>query len=227
MNYYEHLANIMRALAHPARLEILAILARQPACVNTLVSLSGHRQANVSQHLSLLREAGLVSFSRMGRRTRYALARPLVMQLIAAARKYLEPGLMESGEVASEREQWPITWYGIRREQIEWHPAVVVERCTGCGLCVITCDQGVLAFDQEQNIPVVAAPDMCPVGCTTCATICVQDALEFPHAGYLRQAIRQNKLLSQAKDLLYAVREKVDIKSCQNVMGAMRLPGAH
>jgi DNA-binding transcriptional ArsR family regulator/NAD-dependent dihydropyrimidine dehydrogenase PreA subunit len=227
MNYYEHLANIMRALAHPARLEILAILARQPACVNTLVSLSGHRQANVSQHLSLLREAGLVSCSRMGRRSRYVLASPLIMQLIAAARKYLEPNLLESGEGASEHEQWPITWYGIRREQIEWHPAVVAERCTGCGLCVITCDQDVLAFDYERNIPVVVAPAMCPVGCTTCATICLQDALEFPQTGYLRQAIRQNKLLGQAKDLLNAVREKYDVELCQSVMGAKCLPCAH
>ena len=218
MNSYEHLANIMRALSHPTRLEILAILARQPAYVNTLVSLSGHRQANISQHLSLLREAGLVSFFRIGRRSRYALTGPLIMQVIEAARKYLEPNLMGPGEGTDEHERWPLTWHGIRREQIEWHPAVVAERCIGCGLCVITCDREVLAFDYERNIPVVAAPALCPVGCTTCATICVQDAVEFPDTGFLRQAIRQNKLLGQAKDLLDTIRKKYDVKLCQNVV---------
>jgi DNA-binding transcriptional ArsR family regulator/NAD-dependent dihydropyrimidine dehydrogenase PreA subunit len=176
MNYYEHLANIIRTLAHPARLEILAILSRQPACVNTLVSLSGHRQANVSQHLSLLREAGLVSYSRMGRRSRYALAQPMVMQVVGAAQKYLSANLLEVGAVDIENGKLPLTWYGTRHEQIEWYPAVIAERCTGYELCVVTCDQEVLAFDYARSIPVVAAPVMCPVGCTTCATICGQDA---------------------------------------------------
>ena len=160
MNYYEHLANIMRALAHPARLEILAILARQPACVNTLVSLSGHRQANISQQRSLLRKAGLVSYSMMGRRSRYALARPLIMQLIVASRRYLESNLLEYLQETIENGKFPITWYGIPLNQIEWHPTFVLERCASYGLGVTTCDQKVFAIDYKRDTPGVVSPDL-------------------------------------------------------------------
>jgi ferredoxin len=51
-------------------------------------------------------------------------------------------------------------------------------------------------------VPVVVKPMMCMVGCTTCATICTRDAIEFPATGYIRQLIRDEKLLRQSKDML-------------------------
>lgn len=96
----------------------------------------------------------------------------------------------------------PNTWHGIPREQIQWNPSVVADRCVGCGLCVTSCGRGVYAFDYDQNRPVVSRPQMCMVGCTTCATLCTQDAIEFPSTGYIRQMIRKNRLLRHAKDQL-------------------------
>jgi ferredoxin len=60
---------------------------------------------------------------------------------------------------------------------------------------------------------------MCMVGCTTCATICTQDATEFPSTGYIRQLIRQKKLLRQSKDMLKANREKYDVSLRQTAAG--------
>lgn len=102
-------------------------------------------------------------------------------------------------------------WHGMPRSAIDWYPTVITDRCAGCGLCVTSCGRGVYAFDYEQNKPVVAVPQMCMVGCTTCATICLQDAIEFPSTGYIRQVIRQNKLLRQSKDVLKTNREKYDV----------------
>jgi Fe-S-cluster-containing hydrogenase component 2 len=76
----------------------------------------------------------------------------------------------------------------------------------------------VYGFDYAQNLPVVTKPQMCMVGCTTCATICTQDAIEFPSTGYIRQVIRKQKLLRQAKDQLKNSREKYDI-SLPNAKG--------
>jgi NAD-dependent dihydropyrimidine dehydrogenase PreA subunit len=95
-------------------------------------------------------------------------------------------------------------WHGIPRTQITWHPTVVSDRCVGDGMCVTSCGRGVFGFDVEANIPVVVAPDRCMVGCTTCATLCLADAIEFPSRGYVRQLIRSRKLLRQAKDMLNA-----------------------
>jgi DNA-binding transcriptional ArsR family regulator/NAD-dependent dihydropyrimidine dehydrogenase PreA subunit len=212
MEQYRELAKLMRALAHPVRLQILAILSWEPARVSDLIELTRRRQAYVSQHLALLREAGLLTCCREGLNVRYSLTKPAVVQVIQAASRYLGLELPEVRNETSQREYLNEVWYGIPREQIDWHPMVVVERCIGCGVCAISCRRDVFAFDYEQNWPVVVAPAMCTVGCMTCATICVQDVVEFPSPGSLRHAILQNKMLRQAKDLLWAGREKYDIK---------------
>lgn len=103
-------------------------------------------------------------------------------------------------------------WHGIPREEIQWSPTVVTDRCVGCGICVTSCGRGVYAFDYGQNKPVVVAPQMCMVGCTTCATTCPEDAIDFPSRGYIRQLIKQNKVLRQSKDMLRHNREKYDVK---------------
>jgi hypothetical protein len=50
------------------------------------------------------------------------------------------------------------------------------------------------------------------VGCTTCAAICLCDAIEFPATGYIRQLIRDRKIQTQAKNLLRDQPEKYDIR---------------
>jgi CDP-4-dehydro-6-deoxyglucose reductase len=102
-------------------------------------------------------------------------------------------------------------WHGIPRQEIDWHPTVVADRCIGCGLCVTSCGRQVYGFDYDANIAVVANPLNCMVGCTTCATICTQDAIEFPSTGSIRQLIKQRKLLRTAKDQLKAERARYDI----------------
>ena len=102
-------------------------------------------------------------------------------------------------------------WHGVPRDQIDWQPTVIADRCVGCGLCTTSCGRGVYGFDYEHNVAVVVNPIMCMVGCTTCATICTRDAIEFPSTGYIRQLIRDEKMLRQSKDMLRASREKYDV----------------
>lgn len=110
-------------------------------------------------------------------------------------------------------------WRGIPREQIDWLPTLVAERSIGCGLRATACGKNVYSFDYEANQPVVAAPQACMVGCTTCAVLCPQDALEFPSVGYVRQIIRKNKLVTQAKNMLRADPEKYDVRKRAPVAG--------
>ena len=74
MKAYRQHVKILRALAHPMRIQILEALARGPACVCELTDVTGRRQACVSQHLMLLRQIGLVKRTRMGLNMRYELA---------------------------------------------------------------------------------------------------------------------------------------------------------
>lgn len=103
------------------------------------------------------------------------------------------------------------TWHGIEGDEITWHPTVVAERCVGCGLCVTSCGRRVYAFDYERNLPVVIAANACMVGCTTCATLCVRDAIEFPLRGYARDLVRQHKLLRKSKGELLRDRPELDV----------------
>ena len=71
---YKVQAQLFRALAHPVRLRILDILARQEACVCHLTAILDQRQPYVSQQLATLREAGLVADRREGTLIYYRLA---------------------------------------------------------------------------------------------------------------------------------------------------------
>jgi MinD superfamily P-loop ATPase len=99
-------------------------------------------------------------------------------------------------------------WHGLPREQIMWFPTVIAERCVGCGLCVTGCGSGVYSFDYENKVVIVSKPLGCKVGCTTCRTTCVEDAIQFPDAEYLRDIITANHITDETKVTLYAYRDK-------------------
>ena len=69
-------AEILKTMASPRRLEILHRLAAGPCAVGPLADELGISQPNVSQHLAILRTAGLVEAERDGREVRYRLSDP-------------------------------------------------------------------------------------------------------------------------------------------------------
>jgi DNA-binding transcriptional ArsR family regulator len=81
----ERLAAIIKAMGHPARLRILERVAKGDPCVSRLEETLGYRQANVSQHLGVLRDRGLVVAQRRGNRTCYHLADSRISDIIRLA----------------------------------------------------------------------------------------------------------------------------------------------
>jgi len=70
----EELAMLTRALGHPARVRILRILVRKNACiVGALVDELPLSQSTVSQHLKVLKDAGLIRGSVDGPRICYCI----------------------------------------------------------------------------------------------------------------------------------------------------------
>jgi len=82
---YEQLAQIFRALGHPVRLGILAKTLSGEFCVTDLQEQLARRQANVSQHLAILRNRGLAAPERRGNKVCYRLADERIAQLIDLA----------------------------------------------------------------------------------------------------------------------------------------------
>ncbi|MEU9067950.1 metalloregulator ArsR/SmtB family transcription factor [Streptomyces sp. NPDC048306] len=89
--------DVIRVLGDPLRLRIVTLLARETLCTTHLVEETGARQTNLSNHMKVLREAGIVETEPCGRYTYYKL-RPEVMaglseqfaELAAAARTAAE-----------------------------------------------------------------------------------------------------------------------------------------
>ena len=94
-------AEVLKTLASPRRLEILHTLANGPMEVGRVAELIGATQPNVSQHLAVLRSAGVVEAERDGREVRYRLADPDVMVACGVMRGVLERRLTRLGEMAA------------------------------------------------------------------------------------------------------------------------------
>jgi DNA-binding transcriptional ArsR family regulator len=80
---YELQADILKTLANARRLEMAHLLADEPMTVGRLADRVALAQPNVSQHLALMRAAGVVEAERDGREVRYRLTDP---DIIAACR---------------------------------------------------------------------------------------------------------------------------------------------
>ena len=78
---FAQLARYFRALSEPIRLKILDALRSGPASVGQLTSALGCSQANVSKHLAVLMETGLVAREARGTSAYYRFAEPDVYQL--------------------------------------------------------------------------------------------------------------------------------------------------
>lgn len=85
MDGYDRTAAVLKALAHPVRLQIVAVLRQEEACVCHLETVLHQRQAAISQHLACLRDAGLVVDRREGMHVFYTLRDESIGVLVDAA----------------------------------------------------------------------------------------------------------------------------------------------
>ncbi|MBU0608241.1 MAG: metalloregulator ArsR/SmtB family transcription factor [Armatimonadetes bacterium] len=76
---------MFRALAHPARLQILMKIVEGELCVQDLQDDLERNQPNISQHLTVLRDRGLVIAERKGKRVCYRPADERIVELIKLA----------------------------------------------------------------------------------------------------------------------------------------------
>lgn len=82
-----HASHSLKAMAHPLRLEILCILGGSgEASVQDIVEQVGTSQSNISQHLSILREKGILASRKDANKVYYRVADPRILNLIGALR---------------------------------------------------------------------------------------------------------------------------------------------
>lgn len=84
------ISDVFDALAHPTRLEILDLLRDGEACVCHIQAMLSQRQAYISQHLNVLRHAGLVISRKDGLRVYYQVSDARLFEVIDGMKTFLQ-----------------------------------------------------------------------------------------------------------------------------------------
>ena len=95
-------AALFKALGHPARIRCLEVLAGGERSVGDLQPLVGIELSHLSQQLGVLRRAGLVASRKEGSSVVYAIKDPLLIELLAVARKFLLGSLDETRRLIAQ-----------------------------------------------------------------------------------------------------------------------------
>ena len=97
---YKLHASICHILANPKRLEIIDKLRARELSVTELVDAMEISQANLSQHLSIMRQRGIVTSRREGLNVFYTLSNPKIIQACDLMRQVLLEHLETAAELA-------------------------------------------------------------------------------------------------------------------------------
>ena len=77
----------MQAMAHPLRLKILCLVGSQELSVLEIVDAVGTSQSNISQHLAILRDHGILGARKEANKVFYRIGDPRVLQMISLTRQ--------------------------------------------------------------------------------------------------------------------------------------------
>jgi rhodanese-related sulfurtransferase/predicted transcriptional regulator len=115
---FEQFARIGSALSSDRRLEIIDLLLQAPRHVEALAQATGLSVANASQHLQVLRNAGLVTSEREGNRVFYRLSDPSVVKLWRTLQAVGQLRLAEVDRVVREFEISDAAGERVARDQV-------------------------------------------------------------------------------------------------------------
>jgi ArsR family transcriptional regulator len=103
----EYKASIFQALAHPTRIAILEVLREGEVSARAIQDRLGIEQANLSQHLAILRSRQIVVPRKDGNQVFYSLRNKALAKVLDMMRQYFQANLKDAvqmlGEVKAER----------------------------------------------------------------------------------------------------------------------------
>ena len=85
--HIETAARALKSIAHPLRLKILCVLGENEICVQDIVDTVGTSQSNISQHLAILRDKGVLQTRKDANRVYYRVGDQRTLQLIVLMRE--------------------------------------------------------------------------------------------------------------------------------------------
>jgi ArsR family transcriptional regulator len=98
-------ASIFRALSHPTRIAILEVLRDRELSARTIQEKLGVEQANLSQHLAILRSHQVVVNRKDGNQVFYSIRSPLLVEVLDIMRLYFQSSLTDAIQMLGEVER--------------------------------------------------------------------------------------------------------------------------
>ncbi len=102
-------ASVFQALAHPTRIAIVEVLRDGELSAGAIQEKLALEQANLSQHLAVLRSRQLVTNRKEGNQVFYSLRNPVLTEVLDIMRRYFQAHLNESIQMLNEIEAEPRT----------------------------------------------------------------------------------------------------------------------
>ena len=96
---YKLHAEICKVFSNPTRLEILNLLRDTEMSVTELIEKTKLSQANISQHLSIMKSKGIVVSNRNGKNVYYKLTNPKIIKAFDIIREVLAEKLKMNGKI--------------------------------------------------------------------------------------------------------------------------------
>ena len=101
-NFYNIHSDVCKTLANPKRQEILDNLREKEMTVNEIVKLTGISQANLSQHLAILRTKGIVTTRRDGIHVFYSISNAKIIQAFDLISQVLNDSLINQTKTVKD-----------------------------------------------------------------------------------------------------------------------------
>jgi len=95
MKFYEKQAQIAKSIAHPLRISILEYLKDGEQCVCDIAKHVGAERSNISRHLSIMVNAGVLDYHKDGLKVIYKLKTPCIVDTFACLKRVLKNQLKE------------------------------------------------------------------------------------------------------------------------------------
>jgi ArsR family transcriptional regulator, virulence genes transcriptional regulator len=101
---YKIHAEMCRVFSNPTRLEILNLLRDKEMSVTEIMEKTELSQANISQHLSIMKSEGIVMPDRKGKNIYYKLSNPKIIKAFDIIREVLVERLRKNGKIVEKVE---------------------------------------------------------------------------------------------------------------------------
>ncbi len=92
---FEKQAEIAKAIAHPLRIAVVNFLKDGEQCVCDIAQYVGSERSNVSRHLSVMSNAGLLEYRKEGLKVIYRLKTPCILEFFSCVSRVLKQQVKE------------------------------------------------------------------------------------------------------------------------------------